>query len=75
MDVLKVIARNAYYKALAPFKQDYDNYRDDHDDCRDELQGLQLSLADALPLKQHDLRCTTHSSVPSWQPIQLHVRT
>ena len=27
MDVLKVIARNAFYKALAPFKQNYDNYR------------------------------------------------
>ena len=34
MDVLKVIARNAFYKALAPFKQDYDNYRDDHDHFR-----------------------------------------
>jgi hypothetical protein len=31
MDVLKVIARNSFYKALAPFKQDYNNYRDDHD--------------------------------------------
>jgi hypothetical protein len=34
MDVLKVIARNSFYKALAPFKQDYDNYRDDHDHFR-----------------------------------------
>ena len=34
MDVLKVIARNAFYKALAPFKDDYDNYRDDHDHFR-----------------------------------------
>lgn len=34
MDVLKVIARNSFYKALAPFKRDYDNYRDDHDHFR-----------------------------------------
>ena len=34
MDVLKVIARNSFYKAMAPFKQDYDNYRDDHDHFR-----------------------------------------
>jgi hypothetical protein len=34
MDVLKVVARNSFYKALAPFKQDYDNYRDDHDHFR-----------------------------------------
>ena len=29
-DALKLIARNAFYKALAPFKEAYDNYRDDH---------------------------------------------
>jgi len=29
-DALKLIARNAFYKALAPFKAAYDNYRDDH---------------------------------------------
>jgi hypothetical protein len=34
MDVLKVIARNSFYRALAPFKQDYNNYRDDHDHFR-----------------------------------------
>jgi hypothetical protein len=34
MDVLKVIARNSFYKTLAPFKRDYDNYRDDHDHFR-----------------------------------------
>jgi hypothetical protein len=34
MDVLKVIARNSFYQALAPFKQDYNNYRDDHDHFR-----------------------------------------
>ena len=30
MDALKLIARNAFYAALEPFKQSYDNYRDDH---------------------------------------------
>jgi hypothetical protein len=33
-DVLKVIARNAFYKALAPFQQADDNYRDAHDPFR-----------------------------------------
>lgn len=31
MDVLKIVARNAFYKLLEPFKIAYDNYRDDHD--------------------------------------------
>jgi len=30
MDLLKLIARNAFYDALEPFKTLYDNYRDDH---------------------------------------------
>ena len=29
-DALKFVARNAFYNALAPFKETYDNYRDDH---------------------------------------------
>jgi hypothetical protein len=31
MDAIKVTARNLFYRALAPFKEAYDNYRDDHD--------------------------------------------
>ena len=31
MDSLKIIARNAFYRAMASFKTAYDNYRDDHD--------------------------------------------
>jgi hypothetical protein len=31
MDILRIIARNAFYTALAPFKKAYNNYRDDHD--------------------------------------------
>jgi cell division protein FtsB len=30
MDALKVLARNAFYNMLEPFKKEYDNYRDDH---------------------------------------------
>ena len=30
MDVLKIIARNAFYKMLQPFREMYNNYRDDH---------------------------------------------
>jgi len=30
LDSVKLIARNAFYQALAPFKRTYDNYRDDH---------------------------------------------
>jgi hypothetical protein len=30
MDYIKIIARNIFYKVLQPFKQEYDNYRDDH---------------------------------------------
>lgn len=31
MDALKITARNLFYRALAPFKKAYNNYRDDHD--------------------------------------------
>ncbi len=30
MDALKLIARNAFYQSLEPFKEKYNNYRDDH---------------------------------------------
>ncbi len=30
MDAIKIIARNAFYKMLQPFKEMYNNYRDDH---------------------------------------------
>ncbi len=30
MDVLKLIARNAFYDSFGPFKELYNNYRDDH---------------------------------------------
>jgi hypothetical protein len=31
LDAVKVVARNVFYRALAPFKAAYDNYRDDHE--------------------------------------------
>ncbi len=31
MDSIKILARNIFYQALAPFKKNYDNYRDDHE--------------------------------------------
>jgi len=30
MDALKLIARNAFYQSLQPFREKYNNYRDDH---------------------------------------------
>jgi transposase len=30
MDCIKIIARNIFYKVLQPFKEKYNNYRDDH---------------------------------------------
>ena len=39
MDSLRVIARNVFYKALAPFKKAYNNYRDDHDQFRQLTQA------------------------------------
>jgi hypothetical protein len=30
MDALKILARNLFYTLLRPFKEDYDNFRDDH---------------------------------------------
>jgi len=39
MDGLRVIAHNAFYAALAPFKKVYNNYRDDHDQFRQLTQA------------------------------------
>nr|NQU92994.1 hypothetical protein [Bacteroidota bacterium] len=30
IDAIKVLARNMFYLSLLPFKEKYDNYRDDH---------------------------------------------
>ena len=34
LDAIKVVARNEFYRALAPFRAAYDNYRDDHEHFR-----------------------------------------
>lgn len=39
LDSLKLIARNAFYQALAPFKSAYNNYRDDHELLRNLTQA------------------------------------
>jgi len=39
MDALKILARNAFYQALAPFKEAYNNYRDDHELFRQLTQS------------------------------------
>jgi hypothetical protein len=39
LDSLKLIARNAFYQALQPFKQAYNNYRDDHELFRNLTQA------------------------------------
>ena len=59
MDLLKLIARNAFYDALEPFKTLYDNYRDDHALFRDLTQahGMLLERGEEV----HVLLCpTTH---------------
>jgi len=42
LDSLKLIARNAFYQALQPFKQAYNNYRDDHELFRNPTQADRL---------------------------------
>lgn len=39
MDAIKITARNLFYRALAPFKAAYNNYRDDHDYFRELSQS------------------------------------
>ncbi|MBC8457744.1 MAG: hypothetical protein H8D67_07105 [Deltaproteobacteria bacterium] len=50
MDMLKLIARNAFYKKLEPFKRMYDNYRDDHVLFRNltHAHGLILQQSDSV---------------------------
>ena len=39
LDVLRITVRNLFYQALQPFKEAYDNYRDDHDYFRKLTQS------------------------------------
>jgi transposase len=53
MDTLRITVRNLFYRALAPFKKAYDNYRDDHDYFR------QLTLSSGV-LEMGAERITVH---------------
>jgi len=48
LDSLKLIARNAFYQALQPFKTAYNNYRDDHELFRNltHADGVLVESAD-----------------------------
>lgn len=48
LDSLKLIARNAFYQALQPFKAAYNNYRDDHELFRN------LTHADGVLIEEPD---------------------
>lgn len=50
-DALKLIARNAFYTELAPFKEAYDNYRDDHVIFRNLTQSPGLLTQTGTELK------------------------
>jgi len=47
LDSLKLIARNAFYQALQPFKTAYNNYRDDHELFRNLTQADGVLLESA----------------------------
>ena len=47
LDSLKLIARNAFYQALQPFKAAYNNYRDDHELFRNLTQADGLLVESA----------------------------
>ena len=53
MDGVKIIARNAFYRALAPFRSAYDNYRDDHDYFRKLTQSHGLFVSRSGHLEVH----------------------
>jgi hypothetical protein len=61
MDSLRVIARNAFYEALAPFKKAYNNYRDDHDQFRQLTQASGVLEVGADQIVVHLLPRLTYS--------------
>ena len=58
-DALKLIARNAFYIELAPFKKSYDNYRDDHVIFRNLTHAPGL-----LTQTGTELKATLHPTAP-----------
>ena len=61
MDSLRVIARNAFYAVLAPFKKAYNNYRDDHDQFRQLTQASGVLEVGADQIVVHLLPRLTYS--------------
>ena len=53
MDGVKVIARNAFHRAVAPFRSAYDNYRDDHDYFRKLTRSHGLLVSRTGQLEVH----------------------
>jgi len=53
LDAIKVIARNEFYRALAPFRQAYDNYRDDHEHFRRLTQSAGVLRWNGQALEVH----------------------
>ena len=53
MDCLKLMARNAFYLALQPFKAAYNNFRDDHELFRNLTQCDGVLVEDADQVEAH----------------------
>ena len=53
MDALKLIARNVFYQSLQPFKEKYNNYRDDHKLFRNltRAHGVMITRGDQVEVQ------------------------
>ncbi len=60
LDSLKLIARNAFYQALQPFKAAYDNYRDDHELFRNLTQADGVLVESPDRVEAHLLPTVNH---------------
>ena len=62
LDAVKVVARNVFYRALAPFKAAYDNYRDDHEHFRRLTQSAGVLRWNGRELEVHLLPATPYGA-------------
>jgi len=62
LDAVKVVARNVFYRALAPFKAAYDNYRDDHEHFRRLTQSAGVLRWNGRKLEVHLLPATPYGA-------------
>jgi hypothetical protein len=60
MDSIKLIARNVFYNALAPFKRAYDNFRDDHAYFRNLTQSHGILIQRGASLEVHLISPVPH---------------